>query len=125
MQDQNTVVPFVLGIILVMLILFFVIANMLGKKPKAKKVKKQTYFGEEVWVNLESEARRETECLCLQCAALKPGQPDNCPHAQYFYEGCVKANCAFMMTRCRDFKTRELKEPEDNSHWNIPPHFDM
>ena len=62
--------------------------------------KEETHHGVKVWVNKTTEAIRKKECLCLNCGKLKPGQTDNCPTAQAFYELCVKNNTALMVTRC-------------------------
>ncbi len=57
----------------------------------------------EVWVNPVTETMRKDECLCLNCANLKPNQRDNCSFAQAFYDTCVKGKIALMVTRCPIF----------------------
>ena len=64
--------------------------------------KQETHYGKEVWVNPTTESLRKEECLCLNCAKLKPG-PENCRIAQSFYEICVKENIALAVTRCPIF----------------------
>lgn len=68
--------------------------------------RKETHYGQEVWVNPTTESIRKEECLCLNCGNLKPGQPDNCPIAQSFYEICVKKNVAMAITRCPIWKPK-------------------
>ena len=68
--------------------------------------KKETHYGHEVWVNPTTEALRKSECLCLNCGNLKPGQPDHCPIAQSLYEICVKKNIAMAITRCPVWKNK-------------------
>ena len=70
-----------------------------------KHPKKETHYGKEVYVNPTTESMRKEECLCLNCGCLKPGQPDNCPIAQSFYEICVEKNIALIVTRCPLWKT--------------------
>ena len=62
--------------------------------------KKEVHYGHEVYVNPVTELMRKSECLCLNCGNLKPGQPDNCHIAQELYQICVKRNVAFAITRC-------------------------
>ena len=80
-------------------------------------LRKEVYYNEEVWVNVPMEDKRKGECLCLKCGNMKPGQPDHCQYAAYFYEGCKKGGCAFIMTRCREWKPKPAKD-DDNSHFN-------
>lgn len=68
---------------------------MMKEQPKQEK-----HFGKKVWVNRTTDWLRRSECLCLNCEKLKPGQPGNCPIAQAFYEICKKENIALMVTRC-------------------------
>lgn len=68
--------------------------------------KKEAHYGQKVWVNPITEALRKSECLCLNCGNLKPGQPDNCPIAQLFYEICVTNNVAIATTRCFIWKPK-------------------
>lgn len=67
---------------------------------------KDIYFGQEVYVNPTTESLRESECLCLNCGNLKPGQSDNCHIAQALYQICVKENVAFPITRCPIWKPK-------------------
>lgn len=69
--------------------------------------KRETYYGQEVWVNPMTEPLRKNECLCLNCGNLKPGKEDNCRIAQAFYEICVKENIALIVTRCPIWVNKE------------------
>ena len=69
--------------------------------------KQEAHYGQTVWVNPTTEPLRREECLCLNCDRLKPGQPDNCPVAQAFYEACVKGNVALAVTRCPEWRPKE------------------
>ena len=60
----------------------------------------EEHHGANVFVNKTTESIRYEECLCLNCGRLKPGESDNCPIAQAFYDICVKENVALMVTRC-------------------------
>ena len=60
--------------------------------------RKETHYGQEVLVNPTTESMRKEECLCLNCGDLKPGQPDNCPIAQSFYEICKEKNGLVLVT---------------------------
>jgi len=62
---------------------------------------KQKHHGEEIWTNLITENSRKTECLCLNCNDLK-----ECPKAKQLYKLCISEEFMFMMTRCRDFKSK-------------------
>jgi hypothetical protein len=68
--------------------------------------KQETHYGHEVWVNPTTESLRRSECLCLNCGNLKPGQPDNCHIAQTFYQVCVQNNVALAVTRCPLWKPK-------------------
>ena len=68
--------------------------------------KQELHYGSMVWVNPATETLRRTECLCLNCSNLKPGQPDNCHIAQAFYSVCVEENVALAVTRCPLWKSR-------------------
>lgn len=67
---------------------------------------KMESYGKKVWANPTTESLRRSECLCLNCANLKPGQPDNCHIAQSLYEICVKENIALAVTRCPLWKPK-------------------
>lgn len=60
----------------------------------------EEHFGVLVWVNPTLEAIRHDECLCWNCALLKPEQPDNCSIAQRLYELCCETHIATPVTRC-------------------------
>ncbi len=60
----------------------------------------EEHYGQVVWVNPTTEALRRTECLCLNCAKSKPGEPDHCPIAAAGYSLCRANGVAFAMTRC-------------------------
>jgi hypothetical protein len=68
--------------------------------------RQETHYGREVWVNPVTESLRPTECLCMNCNNLKPGQPDNCPIAQSLYEICVREGVALAITRCPIWKPK-------------------
>lgn len=68
--------------------------------------RKEVHSQREVWVNPTTESLRRTECLCLNCENLKPGQPDNCHIAQAFYQICVRENVALAVTRCPVWKPK-------------------
>jgi hypothetical protein len=67
----------------------------------------QVHDGVTVWVNPTTEPIREAECLCFNCADLKPGQPDNCHIAQALYQICLRENVAFPVTRCPVWKPKD------------------
>lgn len=67
----------------------------------------EEHYGHDVWVNPTTEALRRSECLCLNCDNLKPGQPDNCQIAQQLYQVCVSENVALTITRCPIWKPKE------------------
>lgn len=75
-----------------------------------EKARKETHYGKEVWVNPTTESLRRDECLCLNCAKMKPGQPDHCPIAQALYEICKKGNIAMAITRCPVWETNGVGE---------------
>lgn len=68
--------------------------------------RQETHYGKDVWVNPTTESLRRSECLCLNCDNLKPGQPDNCHIAQAFYQICVQDNVALAVTRCPLWKPK-------------------
>ncbi len=70
--------------------------------------KKEKHYNQEVFVNPTTESLRRTECLCLNCDDLKPGQTGNCPIAQLFYQICVKENIALTVTRCPNWKLKSF-----------------
>lgn len=76
-----------------------------GQKWRCKIVGEE-HYGEDVWVNKDTETLRKKNCLCLQCAKMKPAL-DNCPYAQVFYENCKRGNIALMVTRCRGWQPKE------------------
>ena len=65
--------------------------------------------GKEAWAHPLMDNLRQRECLCLNCANLKPGQPDNCQIAQSYFAGCVKENVALAVTRCPLWKPKESR----------------
>jgi hypothetical protein len=85
---------------------------LMGNRMRLRPIQEK-HYGEVVWVNLTTERLRQDECLCLNCGKLKPGQPDNCQRAQAFYEICVQANIAIIITRCRDWDEKK-KNPQEN-----------
>lgn len=64
------------------------------------------FHGKKVWAHLSMDQLRKSECLCLNCANLKPGEPDNCSIAQSFFEICVRENVALAVTRCPLWKSK-------------------
>ncbi len=60
----------------------------------------QVHYGHTVWVNPTTEAVRRSECLCLNCGNMKPGQPDHYAIAQKLYAVAVTDNVAMAITRC-------------------------
>ncbi|MBI2047525.1 MAG: hypothetical protein HYT27_00130 [Parcubacteria group bacterium] len=97
----STLVPgiFLIGVAFVMWRVIFVdIRN-----------RQRNYITEEIrhnvplWENTFMDTLRRKHCLCLNCAKLKPGQPDNCPIAQAGFELCKKYNTAYAMTRCPEW----------------------
>lgn len=73
-----------------------------------KQPKKETHYGQKVWVNPTTESIRKGECLCLNCGNLKPGRPNdyNCRIAQSLYDTCVLENIAMAITRCPHWKPK-------------------
>lgn len=66
-------------------------------------VLQEEHYGRNVWTNrLMDEARRE-HCLCLNCARMKPGEPDHCEIAQDLYAVSKTHDTAMMITRCPDW----------------------
>ncbi len=72
-----------------------------------QKPAEEMYYGVKVAVNPTTEPLRPEECLCLNCAKLKPGEKSNCPFAQSLYEICVAGNIALMVTRCLAWKPKK------------------
>lgn len=56
--------------------------------------------GRLVWISPVLEEQRHGECLCLNCARLKPGSLDNCPIAQSLFNICTGHDVATPVTRC-------------------------
>ncbi|OGF62815.1 hypothetical protein A2662_02825 [Candidatus Giovannonibacteria bacterium RIFCSPHIGHO2_01_FULL_45_33] len=67
---------------------------------------KETHYGKEVLVNKEMDMLRKTECLCLNCGNMKPGQADHCHVASALYKICVIENVSMAITRCPIFKPK-------------------
>ncbi|MBU1180179.1 hypothetical protein KJ885_04505 [Patescibacteria group bacterium] len=80
---------------------------LLEKYHEKRKMKQETHHNEAVWVNTRMEPFRKEQCMCLSCAKMKPGESDHCKHAAQFYKICCEANCALIMTRCREWEKRE------------------
>jgi hypothetical protein len=68
--------------------------------------KQEVHYNQAVWTNPTTEPLRRTECLCLNCGLMKPGQLDNCPVAQSLYQICVRENLALVITRCPLWKPK-------------------
>ncbi len=73
--------------------------------------KQEVHHGHEVWVNPTIESLRRTECLCLNCDKLDPGEPDSCSIATAFYKICVKTDVALAVTRCPFFDLKQTRTP--------------
>ena len=58
-------------------------------------------YGEEVWENDMMDTLRKEECLCLNC-----GELGKCDIAKEGLELCKKWNCAFAMTRCKEWSPK-------------------
>jgi hypothetical protein len=70
-----------------------------------KKPRKETHPRDgEVWVNPTTESLRKDECLCLNCAKCRPGQPYHCPIAQALFDVCKKGKIALAVTRCPEWE---------------------
>ena len=63
-------------------------------------------YNDLVWES-SMDLQRQQCCLCFSCDRMKPGDPEHCEAAQKFYQVCVDYNCAFIMTRCRDWEPKE------------------
>lgn len=57
-------------------------------------------YGKTVWQNGWLESHRRTQCICLQCARMHPGEAHHCNLAQRFFDLCKQGGCAFLMSRC-------------------------
>lgn len=62
-------------------------------------------YGNKVWTNETMDNLRKTECLCLNCANMKPGD-NNCPIANTLYQICLADNVAMAITRCPLWKPK-------------------
>ena len=60
----------------------------------------QNHYNEMVWTNADMESLRRQECLCFNCNIR-----GTCPTAKALYGICVRDGVAFLLTRCKDFKT--------------------
>jgi hypothetical protein len=100
----------------------FLFRSLILKKDWRKTMKtiprKETHYDKEVFVNPTTEPLRKTECLCLNCGNLKPGQSDNCPIAQAFYKVCFRENVALMVTRCPLVKPIPIEEIKRRKDWD-------
>jgi hypothetical protein len=56
----------------------------------------------EIWVNIELDNLRRTECLCMNCGRKNDVPPySSCPVAKKIYnEICVPYNMAMAITKC-------------------------
>jgi len=63
---------------------------------------RETHYGLEVWVDLETEALRKEQCLCLRCENLG----SNCTAADEFLALCITHGTALLMTRCPRWEPR-------------------
>jgi hypothetical protein len=66
-------------------------------------VEKGIYYGKEAWANVEFDALRKNECLCLNCSKMS-----SCDVAKKFYEICKTNNMAVAITRCGARENGEL-----------------
>lgn len=68
----------------------------------------EEHYGDIVWVSPAVEALRRSDCLCYNCAKLKPADGgDECSIASAFYEICKTENVALAVTRCPVFEFTE------------------
>lgn len=58
-------------------------------------------YGVKVQSNINMDALRKDQCLCLNCNQMGP-----CEQAQAFYEICKKHNIALAVTRCPHFELK-------------------
>ena len=107
------------GMIFVVLgVLIFVCAGLeylqimaeMNKLPQSlnmqQRPKQEAHYGKDVWVNPTTESLRKTECLCLNCANMKPGEFDHCHIAKSLYSICKMENVALAVTRCPLWKPK-------------------
>jgi hypothetical protein len=66
----------------------------------------EEHYGVGVWVNPTLEAIRHDECLCWNCAKMKPGSDDHCRTAAMLYAVCRLCNVATPVTRCPDWQSK-------------------
>ena len=67
-----------------------------------EKYENQKHYGENVWVSLDIEKLRKTDCLCLSCDFLG----GKCPIAEHFYNYCIEYNLALAVTRCPNWRQK-------------------
>jgi hypothetical protein len=65
----------------------------------------ERHYGVNVWVNELMDALRREECLCLNCERLTD---HSCVVAGMIYKLCKEHNLALAMTRCKNWKCKEV-----------------
>lgn len=69
--------------------------------------KQEKHYEVAVWVNKTTEAMRKTECLCLHCVNMKPGEEGHCLKAQALFGVCIEGDIALTVTRCSTWGPKE------------------
>lgn len=73
----------------------------MGIEKVVNKYKKTEKDPEEVWSNIELDALRRKECLCINCDRKNDTAPySSCPVAAKLYKICVEHNMAMAITKC-------------------------
>lgn len=60
-------------------------------------------YGVMVWVDEKMDELRRERCLCLNCASMEA-----CSVAARFYAICRAHNTALAVTRCPDWKEKDI-----------------
>ena len=88
----------------------------LDRGPEKQPIRQERHFGCDVWVNPNTEALRETECLCLNCGVMK-----SCQIAKKLFKLCIKEHLAMAITRCFYWTSLSTKEAKWVEHHDDPP----
>ena len=73
----------------------------MGIEQVANKYKKNEKDPSEVWSNIELDALRRTDCLCVNCDRKNDAVPySSCKVASQLYQISVHHNMAMAITRC-------------------------
>ena len=59
-------------------------------------------YGALVWEHTAMDARRKTDCLCLDCASIT-----RCDNAAELYQMCKDFSMAMAVTRCQAWQRKE------------------